>query len=186
MFMHVLQQRIQCVERAKEGPKSAKGSREHSGSLLNRHPKFYLSSNLLDSFHGSRLRKKQSKTQHWPGGRSGAHVMSMSVLGARRGPDWSTGWQTLRHEPQRLTQGLCARWAPLPGNLETQHFKSTSASLAPKSHGHTTVWQDRLYLHSNTQNPVELRDAVIYPASEKVLTTAGFLCHYSGWCNTYN
>jgi len=57
--MHAHQQRIQCLEKQKEGPNNGKGSSGHAGSyLLNRHPKCRLSSDLLDSFHGSGVRKK--------------------------------------------------------------------------------------------------------------------------------
>lgn len=118
-------------------------------------------------------------------------MMHVSLLGTRRGPGWSTGWQTPYTGSHRgQARDPVPGGMPLPGNMETQHFKSTSTTLlqgrekkkikALKQFGKI----GSIYiLISETQQGFS---GLLCPALGKVATTGGFLCHYSGWRNTYN
>lgn len=160
MFMHVHQQRIQCVERQKKGLNSGKGSREHAGSyLLNRHHKCRLSSNHLDSFHGSRVRKKTPT--HSIGLVAGAVLMWWTCPCWEQGED-QAGAQAGKH-PAVSHRGQARDHVPWECPCQESRRSSTSnppPQLWLQKSGFTTVWQDRLYLHSHIRNPAGLYDAV--------------------------
>lgn len=158
--MHVHQQRIQCVERQKGGPNRGKGNKERAGNyLLNRHPKGHLSSNLLDSLHGNRVRKNPKPAAlAWCQEQCScdAHVL----LGTKRGP----GWQTPRR--QSPSQGPCARGVPLLGDPEKHHFKSTSATLGPKK-GDLQQSGKMGYICTHVSKTQQDFDAIYWPALNK-------------------
>lgn len=121
------------------------------------------------------------KTQHWLGGRSSAPVIHCdSLLRTRRGPGWSAGWQTPRHQPPRLSQGPCARGAPLPGNPEKQHFKSTSAALAPKKVGLQQSGKFGYICTRISETSRTLGCRLLCAALEKVLAAGRFVTTVAG------
>lgn len=146
MFTHVRQQRIHCVEGQKEGPNSGKGSRGHAGSyLLNRHPKCLLSSYLLDSFHGSRVRQKtQSTALAW---------QQEQCSCVAHDPDGNKETTRLANTPPSAIEakpGTMCQWSNLarkPGEAAFQIHLCNSGSK--KKSVYTTVRQGRLYLHSH-------------------------------------
>lgn len=160
MFTHVHQQRIHYVESQKEGPNNGKGSRGHAGSyLLNRHSKCLLSSNFLHSFCGSRARKKPQNTvlAWWqeqcsciprvPGGNKERTRLERRLA--------NTLLSATETKPGTMCQG--SNLARKPGEAALQIHLRNSGS---KKSGFTTVWQDRIYLHSHTRNPAGLYNAV--------------------------
>lgn len=109
-------------------------------------------------------KEKKSKRLHWLGGRSSIHVMHVSLLGTRRGPGWSTGWQT----PHTGSHKGQARH-PVPGECPCQETQRLSTSNPPpqlcfregkknlkKIKALKIVWQDRFYLQSHIWNPARL------------------------------
>lgn len=183
--MHVHQQRIRCVERQKEGPNSGRGSRGHAGSyLLNRHPNHLTSSNLLDSFHGSRARKTQNTALAWWQEQCSCDTLwfpaenkETTRLERRLA---NTPPSATEAEPGTMCQGSAL--ARKPGEAALQiHLRSSGSEKS----GFTTVWQVRLYLHSHIWNQQDFRMPFTLCCLGKG-TCCRKICHYSGWCKIYN
>lgn len=123
--MHVHHQRIRCVQR-QEGPNSGKGSGGHAGSkLLNQQRKCLLSSSLLGSFHGTRVRKKNLK--HCIGLVAGAVFMWCTCPCWEQGED-QAGAQAGKHPTSSHRRQARDR---VPGECPCQETWRISTSNPP-------------------------------------------------------
>lgn len=159
--------------------------------MLNQQLQCLLSSNLLGSFHGTGVRKKKiQKTalawwqeQHSCDARVPSGNKERTRLEHRLA-------NTLHRQPQRPSQGPCARGNALArkhGDSALQIHLHNSASGKGKKKIKALKQFGKIcsiyILISETQQGFS---GLLCPALGKVATTGGFLCHYSGWRNTYN